>query len=259
MLKERSTVTEQERYTTPTDWSKYRLLDRMLKCAEVGPGAYCCEIGCGAGIFLSELERRGIKAVGIDTSDDAIEIASGRFRSSALISVRKQSVGELEEKFDAVFMFEVLEHVDDDKGFLKIISDRILKKDGAIFISVPSKQWLYSKADRYYGHLRRYEKRDLCDKLKRAGLEPVIFWSFGLLPVHIICQHLLFRGFYERSANNGNAEERTKESGVLKFPTVWKALYPIASKFYEAVLFIEKALLNTDMGYSYLVYCRKRR
>jgi len=251
-------VTEQERYTTPTDWSKYRLLDRMLDCARLPKGAYCCEIGCGTGIFLSKLEKRGLKTVGIDTSEEAVKIASERFRSSELISVRTQAVDGLKGKFDAVFMFEVLEHIEDDREILERVSRDLLKARGAFFMSVPAKQWLYSRADKHYGHLRRYEKDDLKEKLEKAGLTPVIFWSFGLLPVHLICQHLLFRGFYRRNERNDDAASRTKDSGILKFPAVWKALYPAASKCYEAVLLVEKAFLNADIGYSYLVYCRKK-
>jgi len=230
----------------------------MLARAGLSTGTCCCEIGCGTGIFLSELEKRGFRAVGIDTSEEAIRIASGRFRSSELISVKNQTIDSLKDKFDAVFMFEVLEHVGEDQKLLKHISGDLLKDGGAFFISVPAKQRLYSKADKHYGHLRRYEKKDLKEKLEKAGLTPVIFWSFGLLPVHLICQHLLFRGFYERNKRNDDAASRTKDSGILKFPGIWKALYPVASRFYEAILFIEKAFLNADIGYSYLVYCRKK-
>jgi SAM-dependent methyltransferase len=254
---EAAALTEQEAYTTPTEWSKYRLLDKMLSVVRIPEDARCCEIGCGAGIFLEYLEKRNLRALGIDISQEAVEVAARRFSSSRLVSVRRASLDQIHEKFDAVFIFEVLEHVEDEARFLKYISDNLLKEDGKVFISVPSHQWLFSKGDSYYGHLRRYEKPDLKEKLEKAGLSPVLFWSFGLLPIHLICQHILFRRFYNSSTLPRDAAARTSRSGLLKFPAIWKALYPAASRFYDIVLFIEKAFLNFDIGYSYLVYCRK--
>ncbi len=250
-------LTEQEKYIIPTEWSKYRFLYKMLDLANIPQDAYCCEVGCGVGIFLAHLEKRGLRAVGIDLSQKAVEIAGKRFKDGN-ISVRNQGIYDLKEKFDALFMFEVLEHIKDDRVFLKHISDNLLKESGRLFISVPARQKLFSKADLYCGHLRRYEKKDLAQELTDAGLKPLIFWSFGLLPIHLISHHLLFRRFVNsRLAGDYDAHARTRESGIMQFPKVWKIIYPVASKFYGLLLLLEKAFLNFDIGYSYLVYCRK--
>jgi len=250
-------LTDQERYIIPTEWSKYQLLYRMMNLSGMPGDAYCCEIGCGVGVFLEYLRKKGMKAVGIDLSQGAVDIASKRFAGSN-ISVRKESIYDLKDKFDAIFIFEVLEHVEDDRGFLEYISQNLLKDGGSLFISVPAKQILFSKADRYCGHLRRYEKKDLSQKLTGAGLKPVIFWSFGLLPIHLMSHHLLFRNFVRlRMSGDYDVQARTNESGLMKFPQAWKIIYPVASKFYWLVLLLEKALLKLDIGYSYLVYCKK--
>lgn len=250
-------ITEQEKYIIPTEWSKYKLLHKMLDLAGIPQDASCCEIGCGTGIFLAYLEKRGLRALGIDLSAEATEIAQKRF-TRGLISVRNQSVYDLKDKFDVIFMFEVLEHIEDDQGFLSHISDNLLKEGGRLFISVPAKQRLFSRADLYVGHLRRYEKKDLSQKLTEAKLNPLIFWSFGLLPIHLISHHILFRRFVNsRLSGEYDAQSRTQASGILQFPRVWKVIYPVASKFYNLLLLLEKAFLNFDIGYSYLVYSRK--
>jgi cyclopropane fatty-acyl-phospholipid synthase-like methyltransferase len=252
----RTRLTEQERYITPTEWSRYRLLEKMMDLARLPQDASCCEIGCGVGIFLSYLESKGLKALGVDISDEAIKVASGRLSPGA-IRVRKGTAYEIREKFDAVFSFEVLEHVEDDARLIKYIYDNLLKEGGVLCLSVPAKKWLFSKQDAYYGHLRRYDKKELADKLKEAGFTPTVFWSYGLLPVHLICAHLLFRRFYSSAEPSSGADERTAKSGLLEFPAIWKVLYPMAARFYALVVFIEKAFLNFDAGYSYLVMCRK--
>jgi len=250
-------LTEQERYVTPTEWSRHRLLHSMLDSAGIHEDAYCCEIGCGVGIFLAYLEKRGLRAVGIDLSKEAVEIAQKRF-TSGLISVRNQDIYDLKDKFDVIFMFEVMEHIQDDQELLTYISNNLLKERGALFLSVPAKQKLYSKGDIYYGHLRRYEKKDLRQKLIKAGLPPIIFWSFGLLPITIICQHFIFRKFYDSAMpDDSDALGRTGRSGLMRFPRVWKGIYPVASKAYRLILLLERLFLNFDIGYSYLVYCRK--
>lgn len=250
-------VTEQEKYIIPTEWSKYKLLYKMLDLADIPQDAYCCEIGCGIGIFLEHLEKRGLRAVGIDLSQKALEIAGKKFEGGN-ICVKNQGVYDLKEKFDVLFMFEVLEHIKDDRDFLKYISDNLLKEGGRLFISVPAKQRLFSRADLYCGHLRRYEKKDLSQKLTEANLSPQIFWSFGLLLIHLISHHFLFKRFVNsRLSGDYDAQARTLESGIMQFPKVWKIIYPVASKFYGLILLLEKAFLNLDIGYSYLVYCRK--
>lgn len=250
-------LTEQEKYIIPTEWSKYRLLYKMLDLANIPRDAYCCEIGCGVGIFLACLEKKGLRSVGIDLSPEAVEIAQKRF-TSGLISVRNQNIYDLKDKFDAIFMFEVLEHIEDDQGFLNYVSENLLKEKGSLFISVPARQKLFSRADLYCGHLRRYEKKDLSQKLREAGLNPLIFWSFGLLPVHLVSHHLLFRKFVKsRIPATYSSQAQTESSGLMQFPKAWKMIYPFASKFYGLVLLLEKAFLNLDIGYSYLVYCRK--
>ncbi|AFK04285.1 Methyltransferase type 11 [Emticicia oligotrophica DSM 17448] len=60
-----------------------------------------------------------------------------------------------EKKIDAVGLFDVIEHIEDDKAFLASLA-QYLPSGSHIFITVPAHQWLWSEVDDESGHYRRY-------------------------------------------------------------------------------------------------------
>jgi len=59
------------------------------------------------------------------------------------------------EKFDTIFLLNVIEHIKDD--LLAVKNCRyMLKKDGHLVLLAPAYSWLYSSFDRQLGHYRRY-------------------------------------------------------------------------------------------------------
>jgi SAM-dependent methyltransferase len=89
-----------------------------------------------------------------------------------------------EQEFDAIGGFDVLEHVDDDERVLAECR-RALRLNGSLLVTVPQHPWLWSAADDYAHHVRRYSRSELVANLRRAGLEPVRVTSFvsALLPL----------------------------------------------------------------------------
>src|SRR3989344_2428414 len=64
-------------------------------------------------------------------------------------------------KFDTIIMLEVLEHLEDDTGALKIIHS-LLKKNGKLIISVPNKHLLHLlNPVRYTQHKRHYSMNEI--------------------------------------------------------------------------------------------------
>lgn len=72
------------------------------------------EIGCGAGTDLCEFARHGARVVGIDITDKAVELASGRLRAEGLPGTASRYDGQHlpfgEETFDLVYSWGVLHH-----------------------------------------------------------------------------------------------------------------------------------------------------
>jgi hypothetical protein len=119
---------------------------------------------------------RGVKKVFNKTLDDLVEF----------------------QILENVGLFDVLEHIKDDEGFLKSVRNK-LPDGGKIFMTVPAYNCLWSSEDEFAGHFRRYdlkkikilaEKADL--KLEYANyffaiLTPLIFF-LRVLPEKIKCR-----------------------------------------------------------------------
>ncbi|NQU44602.1 class I SAM-dependent methyltransferase [bacterium] len=140
------------------------------------------DVGCGDGYFLALLAERGIRADGIDGSADAIERSKRRLGERAG-DLRCCFIQEFkpDEPYDLLMCGEVLEHIEDDEGFLKEMH-RIAAPDATLVLTVPVDMSLWSEADAAAGHFRRYTKDEIFGKLRRAGFEPEehVIWGFPL-------------------------------------------------------------------------------
>lgn len=122
------------------------------------------EVGCGPGGMLSPLSRYGT-VHGLDIALDALRYCRHRgFPHMALGSGTQLPFADA--SFDLVALFDTIEHIQDDQGVLAEVR-RILKPGGAVVVSVPAYQFLYSQNDRLVHHQRRYTRAHL-DRLLRA-------------------------------------------------------------------------------------------
>ena len=73
------------------------------------------------------------------------------------------------EKFDTIFLLNVIEHIKDD--LLAVNNCRyMLKKEGRLVLLAPAYSWLYSSFDKQLGHHKRYSLRSLEDLLVKNDL-----------------------------------------------------------------------------------------
>ncbi len=76
------------------------------------------------------------------------------------------------EQYDLILMLDVLEHVEDDLGFLRETVSKNLRPGGSLLISVPAWKHLESDHDRWLEHFRRYVPRQFRNALQFANLTP---------------------------------------------------------------------------------------
>jgi hypothetical protein len=118
-----------------------------------------------------------------------------------------EDAGVLAETLPAVGLFDVVEHISDDSGFMAGIN-RLVIPGGRVYITVPACQWLWSSVDIQSGHARRYTVASLRRLLENAGYTvDFATYFFGFLPLPI----LLRRVFPYRL---GFAAKTTAESSV---------------------------------------------
>lgn len=140
----------------------------------VKPGGTLLEVGCGMGNKF-ELLSGQTRQVGVDIATNLIELARERFKNRPEIEVHcvdmfapGASVPFAGETFDSIVSDNVLEHIEDDAGALRLLKD-YLKPGGRLSLYVPAGKWIYGKLDVQTGHHRRYNKRELRGKLEAAG------------------------------------------------------------------------------------------
>lgn len=97
------------------------------------------DIGCGGGILSEALAKSGAEVVGIDQSQQTLEIARRHAIQSGLaIDYRLQTVEELAEReagcYDVVTCMEMLEHVPDPASVVSGCT-RLLRPGGRAFFS----------------------------------------------------------------------------------------------------------------------------
>lgn len=107
------------------------------------------------------------------------------------------------EEFNAVCMFDVLEHIEDSELALKN-AHKALKKNGHIILTLPAHNWLWSRDDRIAGHKKRYTKEMIESELKENGFEIVTNRYFFQLIVPL----LLFRSIIKPDSGKVTSYEK---------------------------------------------------
>ena len=127
------------------------------------------EIGAGTGNVSRYLQKHGYENISV-----------GEMHLNGLKYAKDYGIKEcyqfnlldtpFENEFDAVCMFDVLEHIEDDELALPNVH-KSLNADGTIVLTVPSHMWLWNRDDAIAGHKTRYTKKELIEKLKNNGFE----------------------------------------------------------------------------------------
>jgi Methyltransferase domain len=142
------------------------------------------EIGCGNGVLQRQIEDAySLAPAGFDLHEAALRRNMCRRGEVYCYDIHDRAE-EFRGAFDLLFMFDVLEHIEDQERFLDS-GDFHLAKGGALIVNVPALQWLFSPYDRIQGHQRRYSLDGLTEVARRNGFEPsaITYWGAPLVPV----------------------------------------------------------------------------
>jgi len=121
-----------------------------------GRGETIVDVGCGTGANIAALAG-DYRAIGIDTSADAIAFARPRFpKVEFLQGFAPADLGPLAAEARLFLLMDVLEHVPDD---FRLLSELLAAASpGTHFlITVPADLSLWSEHDVSFGHYRRYD------------------------------------------------------------------------------------------------------
>lgn len=237
---------------TPNDYCRHKLIAMMLGSMHLQKESSCLEVGCGNGEFISYASTRGLNVMGIDTSEKSVSCARQKNPSAVIMN---KDLFDMEGAFDAIFSFEVLEHVENDEAAINKIS-QLLKKGGYFLFSVPAHPALYYEAvDKYYGHYRRYERNALINLLEANNMKVVYFWSYGLKLASVLA-NIVFSYRRKEHVKFGAIGDTLYE---VKYPFYWeKIVNPLLSLIYPLFHLYDRLFLNHDIGHSYVVLCQRK-
>ena len=103
------------------------------------------DLGCGQGHFTNIIKNKfpDFDVFGIDYSISAINYANSNFKDISFIVANAYHPPFTDEYFDIIVCNNIWEHVPDPLNLLKAIS-RVLKPNGLLIISTPSRYRLYN-------------------------------------------------------------------------------------------------------------------
>lgn len=215
-------------------------------------------VGVGTGYFIKKLEEYGFKGTAIDISKEAIKITKQNINSKKT-DIRYGDILKYKttKKFDLVFSFEVLEHINNDQLAIKKIY-KLLKKGGLFIFSVPAHMAKWGEVDVIGGHYRRYERNEIINKLSSADLKIKSIWTYGF-PILNLIQFFSKDGFFVKDKSGNTMTSKTKNSGIrLDYDPRLKLL--ITNKVIWYPLFkIMDLFIKTDLGFGYVIVATKSR
>lgn len=175
------------------------------------------EIGCGHGLLQRQIEDHYKREVaGFDLNEYALKQNVSR-RSRVFCYDVFQKARELENRFDLLFLFDVLEHISDEDSFVQALRFH-LKARSKLAINVPAGQWAFSAYDRAAGHVRRYSHATLRGVLARNGFEEErwTYWGLPLVPTLAVRKLWLMGRRDERGIISSGFDSRSRMvNGIL--------------------------------------------
>jgi SAM-dependent methyltransferase len=152
--------------------ARNRWIANALEHHGLPPPAKVLEVGCGSGAVAGALHERGYSVVGVDTAEILVRKADQRFPAVTFVAGSIDQLAPELGPFDAIGLFDVLEHLDDPLSLLKA-AIRHARPGALVVATVPAIGSLYSIVDELAGHKRRYEMGELKRTFADAGLNGV--------------------------------------------------------------------------------------
>lgn len=231
-------------------WFRHRNRVILAAVRRFPPPGPLFDVGGGNGHVSLALERAGWQPVLVEPGAEGVRRARER-GLSPVVHATLAEAGFRAGSLPAIGMFDVLEHLEDDRAVLADLHG-LLAPGGRLYLTVPAYPLLWSADDRHARHQRRYRLGGLRSRCREAGLSVLAATYFFVpLPLPI----LLLRTLPDRLSLSGPvAAPRSRREHRAATPTIRRVL--------EAFLAVELRLVERGFalpsGSSCLVVAEKR-
>lgn len=189
----------------------------ILKCLKIFDIQEILDLGGGNGQLALFFQQNNIESILVEPKIEGVKNAINQGVKNVVhgtlssISVKQDSISHLG-------IFDVLEHIEDDKQLISNIYSS-LKPGGKLIITVPAYQALYSKFDKDVGHYRRYRISKLVDMIQGCGFKveySSYLFSFLLLPMFVLRKIYPFIKTTEAKRSFGHTNKKSVVGKALK-------------------------------------------
>ena len=115
------------------------------------------EIGAGIGSFTDQYKKNIQNIFLTEIDKNNLNILKKKYMNDSNVTVVEGEINKIEQRFNTICHFNVLEHIKEDKEEIINCLNKI-NKNGYLVILVPAHNKLYSNLDKDVGHYRRYDK-----------------------------------------------------------------------------------------------------
>lgn len=174
-------------------WVKRRF-DVLKKLLGPGfrPTGPVAEVGCGHGLVQARFrEVYGVPVDGYELNEFALSQSVAKEQPRYIYDIYERRE-ELKGRYGVIVMFDVIEHIEDEKGFLEAVLFH-LAPGGLLAVNVPALEWLRSRYDDEQGHFRRYTLRQLEELGAGCGLFRLksTYWALPMVPILLLRKAIL--------------------------------------------------------------------
>jgi len=226
-------------------WFRHRNNAIIAAVKRFPPDGFILDIGGANGYVTLGLENNGFDAVLLEPSVAGARNARKRGLGQVICSTVADA-GFRDNTVPAIGLFDVLEHIEDQTGFLKDVK-RILVPEGCLYLTVPAYKALWSMEDNYAKHFRRYTLSRISRTLQTSGYTiDYATYLFSYLPVPL---------FFARTlpARLGLAKASTAEDARRENVIKSKITNAVISVFHALELRMIKRKMLVPFGGSLLV------
>src|SRR5688572_13050818 len=157
------------------------------------PVGFILDIGGGNGFVAQGLIDAGFETALLEPGGAGAHNAKQRRGVPTVINATIDEAAIKRGSVPNIGLFDVLEHIDDDRLFVRRLSD-IIRPGGFLYLTVPAFDWLWSMSDVDAMHYRRYTRRDRKSVL--AGGFDVLYSTYlfqRLVPLSMLVRALPYR------------------------------------------------------------------
>jgi glycosyltransferase involved in cell wall biosynthesis len=132
------------------------------------------EVGSGTGLMTKYLAGVAERLTATDLDPDYVALLGRQYAGAPNVEVRALDLARLADAgfapgtYDTVLCSNVLEHIEDDARALHAMRG-LLAPGGRVVLIVPAVKALYGSIDRNIHHYRRYDRREIEERLRGAG------------------------------------------------------------------------------------------